>query len=241
MLAEVEEAEAALGGMRAQPSGVLRVTAPLSFGFLGPLVGEYLQHHPKVSLELVCTDRVVDLVEERFDLAIRAGNLPDSALIGRRLGALRTIPVASPAYLHRRGRPRSPAALADHALLAFGLQPQLRWRLTASTGPDAGRVEEVRRESRLVVNDLEVLREAAAGGLGIALLPENACGPLLKTGALERVLPQWTASDVPVHAVYASTRHLASKTRAFIELLQRRLGGEGPARPTRRSGARAGS
>ncbi|MBF5045330.1 LysR family transcriptional regulator [Aggregicoccus sp. 17bor-14] len=230
MLAEVEEAEAALSGLRASPSGVLRVTAPLSFGFIGPYVGEFLARHPQVQVELVCTDRVVDLVEERFDLAIRAGTLPDSALVARRLGSLVSFPVASPLYLKRRGRPRTPQALAEHECLSFGSQLNAKWRLVSDE-----QAAEVRLGSRLVVNDLEMLREAALTGLGIAMLPDRACGPLLAEGRLERVLPGWTSAEIPIHALYASTRHLASKTRAFIELLQARMGAQAPTQPAQKA------
>lgn len=232
MLAEVDEAEAALGGMRASPSGVLRVTAPLSFGFIGPHIAEYLARHPQVQVELVCTDRVVDLVEERFDLGIRAGHLQDSALIARRLGTMVTLPVASPAYLKRRGRPATPAALTQHECLVFGASLTHTWRLVSQQG---GRehTEEVRVSGRVVVNDLEMLRAAALAGLGVAMLPDTLCGPLLAGGQLERLLPQWALAPIPIHAVYAGTRHLPSRTRAFIELMQQRMGGAGPTQAKR--------
>src|SRR5262249_52791618 len=115
IVSEVEEAEQAIRRMEAEPRGTLRVTAPLAFSMLGPILADYLRRCPDVQIDLHCTDRQVDLVEERFDVAIRAGHLADSSLVARPLGAVRSILVAAPAYLRRAGTPKSPRELVDHA------------------------------------------------------------------------------------------------------------------------------
>src|SRR5258708_11462397 len=123
LLTEIEQAEQAVGDLQATPRGLLRVTAPLSFGLLGPLVASFLAEYPEVQIELVCTDRVVNLVEEGFELAIRAGNLVDSWLIARRFSSLRLGLLAAPAYLRGRPRLKSPADLEKHACITFGSSP----------------------------------------------------------------------------------------------------------------------
>ena len=221
-LAELEEAELALSGMRAEPRGLLRVTAPLSFGFIGARVAAFLQAHAEVRVELVCTDRVVDLVEEGFDVAIRAGRLPDTSLIARRVGSLPRHLYASPVYLRGKRAPRQPEDLEGHACLAFGVGAT-RWRLVS-----AERKVDFDPGGRLVVNDYELLREATIAGAGIALLPEPACVQAASEGRLVRVLPAWTAAETPIQALYPSTRHLAPKVKAFVEFLQAEMSGAKP-------------
>ncbi|WP_373047521.1 LysR family transcriptional regulator [Vulgatibacter sp.] len=216
-LAELEEAELALGGMRAEPRGLLRVTAPLSFGFVGPIVAAFLGHYPEVQVEMVCTDRVVDLVEEGFDVAIRAGRLPDTSLIARKLGHSPRFLVASRSYLKGRARPRKPEDLAGHTCLTFGSQHAV-WRLASGE-----RSAEVKVEGKLAANDYDLIREAAIAGGGIALVPELGCTGALREGKLERLLPAWTSEETPIHALYPSTRHLAAKVKAFVAFLQARM------------------
>lgn len=217
-LAELEDAEEALGGMGARPRGLLRITAPLSFGFLGPIVAEFLQRWPEVEVELICTDRVVDLVEEGFDVAIRAGKLPDSSLIARRVGSLPRFLVASPSYLRRKRPPRQPTDLAAHECVSFGAR-RTPWLLQSG-----GESVEVAVSSRLLVNDFDLLRQTVVAGLGIGLLPEPDCAQALADGRLKRILPAWTGVETPIHAVYPSLRHLSSKVKAFVDHLQARMG-----------------
>lgn len=216
-LGELEEAEQALAGMHAVPRGLLRVTAPLSFGFLGPLVGEFLRENPEVQMELLCTDRVVDLVEEGFDVAIRAGRLPDSSLIARKLGDLPRYVVASPRYLEGRKAPRTPEDLPEHTCLTFG-SPRATWRLVSED-----RAVEVKVEGRLAVNDFEVLREAVVAGGGIALLPDRECIEAIREGRLVRLLPAWTSEETPIHILYPSTRHLSARVKTFVEFMEERM------------------
>lgn len=219
VVAELEEAELAVTRMQAAPRGLLRVTTPLNFGFLGPIVASYLERYPEVEVELVCADRIVDLVQEGFDVAVRAGRLADSTLIARSVGALKNVLVASPAFLARQGTPRQPRDLERFDCLAFGAGPdRTRWKLVHS-----GEVLAVEIGPRVTVNDLDFLQEAALAGVGIALLPVFLCIQALRAGQLRRVLPEWCSPEVPLHAVYPSTRHLSPKVKTFLDHLRQRM------------------
>jgi DNA-binding transcriptional LysR family regulator len=217
--AEVDEAAQAVGQMQAAPRGLLRVTAPLSFGMLGPIVAEYLRKHAEVQVELLCTDRQVDLVEERFDVAIRAGKLADSSLTARVIGTIKRVLVAAPQYCKHRGTPRTPAELEQHACLVFGAgtAPNV-WTLESG-----GKSASVHVVPRLSINDPEVLRGVALAGSGIALMPEFVCAEDIKQKLLRRVLPDWCSASMPVHAVYPTARLLSPKAAAFIELMRKRF------------------
>ncbi len=218
VVAEAHAADRLVAELGATPCGALRVSAPLAFAFLGPIFSEFLTRHPAVQVELTCTDRVVDLVGEGFDVAVRAGRMADSSLVARRLGAVRRALVAAPSYLRRRGAPRAPAELAEHDTVVFrgGLEADT-WTLRSEREQ-----VELRPSPRLVVNDYTVLREAVVAGLGIALLPDylEATGPGRR---LARVLPAWTGPEVPVHAVYPPAGRTSKKLAALLDLLKRRF------------------
>jgi DNA-binding transcriptional LysR family regulator len=216
IVAEVDEADRAVGQMQATPRGLLRVTAPLSFAMLGPIVADFLKRHPDVQLDLICTDRRLDLVEDGIDLAIRAGPLDDSSLIARSLGSIKRVLVATPAYLRRRGTPRAPADLANHACISFaaGQSPSV-WKLHAGD-----RAIEVRISPRFAVNDLDIMRDATLAGIGIAWIAEFACAEDLRAGRLRRVLTDWCSVETPVHVIYPTARHLSPKVVAFVDLLR---------------------
>ena len=219
IIGEIEEADQAVGNMQAAPCGPLRVTAPLSFSMLGPIVSEFLKKHPTVQIELLCTDRRVDLVEEGFDLAIRAGHLDDSSLVARHLGNFERVLVAAPAYLKQKGTPKTPAELAQHACIAFGFgsTPSL-WTLFAGD-----KRAEVRITPRLSVNDLELMLDAVRSGVGIALMPKFMCSAQLRQKELRQILRDYSSSGTPVHALYPTTRHLSPKVLAFVDLLRAKL------------------
>ncbi|MFO0551483.1 MAG: LysR family transcriptional regulator [Polyangiaceae bacterium] len=219
IVAELEEAERAVGSLQAVPRGLLRVTTPLNLGFLGPIFAEFAHRFSEVELEIVATDRLVDLVEEGFDVAIRAGNLADSTLVARPLGSSNRIIVASARYLERHGVPREPAALVQHAALVFGTgRNPTSWRLVSK-----GQAVEVVVKPRLVVNDLSVLIDAARADLGVAMLPNFITAPEIRDGRLERVLEAWCSQPVGIYAVYPSTRHLSLKVKTFVEHLRQRF------------------
>ncbi len=213
IVAEAEEAELAVTRMQAAPHGLLRVTTPLTFSFLGPLVAEFLKRYPEVQLELLCTDRTVDLVEEGFDLAVRAGRLADSSLIARKLGSIERFVVAAPSYLQARGVPRSPRDLEKHDCLLFGAGNV--WTLHSGS-----RSVEVSIRPRLVVNEPDMLRAVTLAGSGVALLPNIHSAADLAAGRLLRLLPDWSSAGAPVHAVYPGTRHHSPKVMAFVDFLR---------------------
>jgi len=219
VVAEAEEAELVVGRMQEVPRGLLRVTAPLNFGYLGPIVASFLTRYPEVQVEMVCADRVVDLIEEAFDVAVRAGHLADSTLIARSLGVLRSYVVASPAFLKKNGTPKEPHDLERFDCVIFGAgADRSSWKLHRN-----GETLTVDVRARFTVNDFDFLDEAAREGLGVAMLPVFRCIENIRTKRLERVLPEWCSPEIPLHAVYPSTRHLSPKVKAFLDHLHERV------------------
>lgn len=216
IVTDVENAERAVRSRHETPRGLLRVTAPLNLAYLGPLFGDYLRRYPDVRLELSANARVVDLVEERFDVGIRAGRLEDSSLVARSLGAITRLLVATPAYLKKRGRPRRPSDLKKHDCLLFGSDATLT--LTRDK-----RREDVSLSPRLLVTDMDVLESALKDDLGIAVMPALLCEKAQRAGRLERVLPGWSPPSTPLHVVYPSARHLSPTVRSFIDHVQERM------------------
>jgi DNA-binding transcriptional LysR family regulator len=224
VLAEIEEADAAVSAGRAEPRGILRVALPASFGnqYVAPLVPKFAARYPLVQLAFSLSDRAVNVVEEGFDLAIRIADLADSSLAARKLAPNRRVVCASPAYLTRHGTPREPEDLAQHNCLTttdFAMNWDYR-------DPD-GKPGSVRVSGRYACDNWEVLREWALAGLGIALKSTWDVRRLLEDGSLVSLLPGYTfATDVAIYAVYPHRRHLPAKTRAFIEFLAESFGPE---------------
>jgi DNA-binding transcriptional LysR family regulator len=218
IVSDVETAERAVTSLQETPRGLLRVTAGTNAAYLAPIVRDYLRRYPEVRLELLCTGRAVDLVEERFDLGIRAGRLPDSSLIAKSLGHVTWFLVATPGYLERRARPRAPADLARHECLLFGTGDRSTLRLRRD-----GHEAEVVLAPRMMVSDMDVLHAAAIGGAGVALLPAYQCVEELRAKRLERVLRAWDAPATPIHIVHPSTRHVSTTVKSFIDHLRERM------------------
>lgn len=219
IVAEIEDAERAVGSLQEAPRGLLRVTTGINAAWLGPIVSDFLKRYPDVQLELFCTGRTVDLVEERYDLGIRAGPLADSTLIARSLGTAKWFLVATPQYLKKRGRPRVPEDLGKHDFMSFGAgQSDVVLRLERGD-----RSAQINLTTRMLVSDFDVLYAATAAGLGIALLPTFRCVEELRAGRLERVLRAWDAPSTPMHVVYPSTRHVSPKVKSFIDHLHEQL------------------
>ncbi|WP_042698978.1 LysR family transcriptional regulator [Azospirillum sp. B506] len=235
ILAALDEAEQSLTEMGEEPRGTLRVTMPVMFGqmLVAPLLPSYLRRYPGVTLEASLSDRMQRLVDEGFDLAIRAGRLVDSTLIARRLRPLRRHVVASPDYLERRGVPRSPADLARHDCLTL-LSGSGRAEWEFLTGD---RREILRPAGSFQTDSLWLLRHAAVGGLGLARLADFIVGEDIRAGRLVPVLSELEVTDEAIHAVYPATRHVSSKVRSFIEHLLAGLGRAEPADPVGTSGA----
>lgn len=217
LLADFDDAEASVRAQAVQPSGTLRVNAPVSFGIarLGPVLAAYRQQYPAVTLDLTLSDRVSDLVEEGFDLAIRITRQPAPNLIARRLADAQLLLCASPAYLSRAGTPRHPHDLADHQCLAYSYWADGNvWKLR---GPDGEIAVEI--GGGLRANNGDLLRQAALDGMGIVLQPDFLVGDDVASGRLVPVLPAYGLPSIGIYAVYASRSHLAPKVRSFIDHL----------------------
>ena len=217
-LAALDEAAAEASSLTAKPRGTLRVNAPMSFGFrhVAPAVGAFMLRYPDVRVELALTDRLVNLVEDHVDVAIRIGDLRDSNLIARKLATCRMMLCAAPSYLKRHGSPKHPRGLADHTLLFFTYWLEAdEWRFKK-------RGEEVvvhAGEAALRCNNGDAVAEAAAEGAGIALQPNFIAGPLVKQGRLIELLPGWRAAEFGVHAVFVQSQFIPAKSRLFIDHL----------------------
>lgn len=216
ILASVDDARQAMQRIHGEPQGTLRLTCGVEFGLIAVSgwIADYMVAYPQVVVEADYSNRVVDIVHEGFDLAVRVGPLSDSSLAARRLGLLDYGLYASADYLRRHGRPAGPQDLRAHPLVAYaGAAPQGQWQLIR--GDDTQRLK---LQPRLRVNTSLAAREALQRGLGIGLLPRRVAEPVGQPALLQRVLPDWAAPEVPVHAVFASARYLTPKVRAFIDL-----------------------
>lgn len=216
ILAAVEEAEHAARSRLAAPTGRLRLTCGAEFGMLrvNAWITRYLAAYPAVSVEVEYTSRIVDLVHEGFDLAIRLGEPRDSGLAARRIGTMEYGFFASPAYLERRGTPTHPQGLGEHDLLMFNIGTSLRGWLLARGDATV----EVAPRFRLGVNNGFALLDAARAGLGVARLPLPLAEDAVRAGALRRILPDWQTPGIGIHAVFPSRRQLSPAVRAFIDL-----------------------
>lgn len=214
-LAEIETAEAELSSASAEPRGLLRitVTGDVAHNLLAPIAAEYVRRYAQASIEVIVANRVVDLVGEGVDLAIRAAELKDSTLVARRLPSYTFDLWASPAYLARRGIPRAPADLEGHDCLVFSPFGRQALRLS-----DGDRKAHLPSNGRIVVNDLETLRAFALEAAGIGPLPDFLCRALARERKLQRVLPRWSLMTGALSFVYPSQPFVPAKIRAFIDL-----------------------
>ena len=220
VLEELASAEQHLASGQEAPHGTLRVSAPISFGriHLGPIAAALVAQYPKLDIALKLDDQIVDMVEARIDIAIRMGQPRDSAAIMRKLADNQRILVAAPAYLNRRGRPRTPDEIEGHDLLRYseGMEP---WRLE---GPGGASVA-IEALPRLRADNGDAVHDWALAGCGIMLKSEIDVRADLRAGRLERVLPSWQSTPAPVYALLPSSRHLAVKTRVFLEAVAAHL------------------
>lgn len=223
ILADLEAAESEVASDTLEPRGLLRLSAPVSFGarHVAPALAAFLEEHRDLRADLVLDDRVVDLVAEGFDLAVRVGRLQDSSLMARKLAPCRLAVVAAPSYLAARGRPTRPIDLVRHDCLGYAYAAERNvWRFVGVGGEN----ETVSVDGTLRANNGDALIQAAVAGAGIALLPTFICGDEIRRGSITCVLDGWTPSDIAVNAVHPHTRHVPAKVRRFIDFLAGRFG-----------------
>lgn len=224
MLAEAQAAHEVVDRLSAEPRGIVRVSVPVSLAQqqMPRLLPDFMALHPEVRLQLHVSNRRVDLINEGFDVALRVRSRldDDGSLVMRSFGQVQELLVASPGYLRRAGRPRSPEDLAEHVTLSVSEdEARQRWELH---GPD-GEVRRVELQPRLTGSDFPMMQALARDGIGITLLPETVCAEAVQRGELEVVLPQWRLPQGVCHAVFASRRGLLPAVRVFIDYLAERL------------------
>ncbi len=222
-LAQIEEAVLEIARLQKAPRGTLKVNAPMSFGILhlAPALPEFLARHPDLSVDVRMDDRIVDLVQEGFDLAIRIAVLPDSSLVARKLAPCRQVVCASPEYLARHGTPQTPEDLRQHNCIVYTYaQSANLWAFATS----AGREIQVPVRGSLKLNNGIAEREAALRGLGIIMTPTFYVGDALREGRLVPILTDYPVRELTIYAVYPERKYVSPKVRAFVEFLARRFG-----------------
>ena len=221
---ELEQAKLAVGELHSETRGQLRVSAPVAFGTLhiAPALPEFLGRYPEVRIDMTIGDRIVDLADEGFDVAVRISQEPGANLVARKLAAVNRKICATPGYFERHGVPARPEDLSSHNCLTYThFNPQDTWRLRGPGGDIA-----VPISGNLRLNDDEALSAAVLGGLGVALLPTFIIGRELQAGRLRAVLSDYVPSERHIHAVYLPNRHVPAKVRAFIDFLRERFSPE---------------
>jgi DNA-binding transcriptional LysR family regulator len=223
VLAALDAAERGAAAEQEEPSGLLTITAPLRFGqlFVRPVLDEFLDANPAVRARLLLLDRVVNLVEEGIDIAVRLAHLPDSSQVATRLGEVRRVMCASPAYVERHGAPATPAALREHNCIMehYGAELEI-WRFASASGTSLVPVSIL---PRLIVNSAAAAAESAAAGHGVARVMSYQAAEAVRTGKLVIVLARHEPPPIPVHLVMPSARSGAAKQRAFIAFAAPRL------------------
>ena len=221
VLQAIEDAEGEVTARGGEAVGLVRVNVPVSFGmtYLAPLWPLFMELHPQVVLEVTLSDRVVDLVDEACDLAVRIARLPNSTLVSRKLASTRLTLCGSPDYLRRHGMPVHPLELSQHAVIAYTLLAMGdQWQFTGAEGPVTVKVK-----PRMRSNSGDTCCVAAVSGQGLVLEPTFLVGPYLRTGELVEVMPQYRSMDLGVYAVYPTRKYVPPKVRALIEFLGQSL------------------
>jgi DNA-binding transcriptional LysR family regulator len=224
ILDDVDAANAAVSGVHTEPTGLLSVTAPVLFGqmYVMPTITRYLQSNPGINIDAVFLDRVVNMLEEGLDVAVRIGHLPDSNAMARKVGSVGIICCASPEYLARNRMPQTPADLKEQSLISSrGLSPVPEWRFAKD-----GKAKVVKVVPRLTVTSNSGAIEAARAGFGIARLISYQVAPYLADGSLKTVLSNYALPSMPIHILHREGRLATVKVRSFIDLLSTNLRNE---------------
>lgn len=221
ILAELAQADDAVRGKPGSPHGQLALTAPVLFGarFVMPIVTEYLARYPQVTASCWFMDRVVNMVDEGMDVAVRIGELPDSSMQAVRVGQVRRVICAAPSYLELHGVPRTPDDLAAHCIVSTSaVTPTAEWRLM-----DHGEPRSVKLRPRLITTSNDSAIAAAVSGFGLTRLLSYQVADQLRDGQLQTVLSEYGPAALPVHLVHREGRHASQKARAFLDLALERL------------------
>ena len=211
------EAESELTSKAGEAQGTVKINVPVTFGnmHLAPLWGAFMERHPKVELDVVLSDRVVDLVDEGFDLAIRIARLPSSTLISRQLATTRMVLCATPRYLRKHGKPKTPADLVDHKVLAYTyLATKDEWEFEGAEG----RVT-IKTRPVMYSNSGDTCRAVALSHQGVILQPTFLIGDDLHNGTLVELMPEYRSLELGIYAVYPSRKHMLPKARLLIDYL----------------------
>ncbi len=220
VLAEISEAETLATSTQDKVQGPIRVTCTVELGstWLSSLLAEFLKLYPDIQIELLLTDRLVDVVRERVDLAIRIGELDDSSLVTRRLGYVERRAYASPQYLRKHGVPKSPEQLDSHSLLEFQVSLDNVLKLRSKN-----EAKVLKTKARFTVNNLISLKNLVLGGAGIAFLPEAMCRGEVSRNKLVSVLADWKLGKIPVHLIHAKQKFVPRRVRLLHEFLSENL------------------
>lgn len=225
LLEEFDNLDMSIRNISQTPRGRLRLTAPLTFGAmeLAPALNDFALQYPEIELDVSFSDRLVNLVDEGFDMAVRVGRPVSSSLIARKLCEVRIFPVASPAYLAQHGIPATPSDLTQHeCILDTNLQDPNRWPLRDSDKDPAA----VPVKGRLRYSNAEACLKAAEAGLGLAFVPSFVSGPSIAAGRVKPVLTLFEPAPLGLHTLYPHNRHLAAKVRALVDFLVARYRGK---------------
>jgi LysR family transcriptional regulator, transcriptional activator for dmlA len=227
ILGDIEELDRMLSRSTQLPRGLLRVNATLGFGrsHVAPLISRFAQQYPEVEVQLQLSVNPPPLTEDSFDVCVRFGQPPDTRVIARRLAPNRRLLCASPAYLRRHGKPKTPQDLVSHQCIGIrqGDEAYGTWRLATGKGPRR-RIESVKTRGSLATNDGEIAVRWALDGHGIVMRAEWDVAHHLRDGSLVQVLPQWETPEADIHAVYPQRLQLSSRVRAFVDFLAESLG-----------------
>jgi DNA-binding transcriptional LysR family regulator len=222
LLADLEEAEQEAARAAVVPRGTIRLTSAVNFGVrhLAPAIAEFLARHAEVRFDVSLSDRVIDLIEEGFDLAVRVGTPGSENVVARKLGETRLVPCASPQYLSAHPAPKKPEDLSTHNCFTYEyVTPRNVWRFRDANGAERA----VRIAGTLHSNNGDLLAEVAARGCGIVFEPAFIVGPEVRAGRLVPLLQEFAPLPVPIYAVYPSRKHLSAKVRTFVEFLVARF------------------
>jgi DNA-binding transcriptional LysR family regulator len=221
ILSSIDASEAEISTRSVTVSGLLKVSVPVSFGIrhMAPLWHEFLDKHPQVNLDVQLADRVIDLVDEGFDLAVRIARLPDSSLISRQIASTRLVLCAAPNYLERKGIPKHPSELVEHDVVSYSLLATGdQWHFEGPEGPISVKVR-----PRMWSNNGDSCIASCVQGAGIQLQPTFLIEQELRRGALIEILPQFRAANLGIYAVYPTRKFVLPKVKALVEFLDARL------------------